>query len=419
MVVGAIVDTFLFISCAGSMFYVSPVEGQTVSLTEALFPDQSSSLPQNRLLNMTFDCTSKQLNVHVEISAAVEVIPQILSLSNLTLSFRVTLSSQPSFNAIVLSGNTQLFSLATFVAVKYDFSTQNVAIKGVPTTTSSLNIQNALQAVSGTSLKVPTGMGTISQINFLGQDDNGVTTIAIKGKSNENTVVVILQNSNSKDTATLIADIHNFNLASFVNTVLSIDISSVPLFGTLTIPHLGFSAATGEITSSLLPQLYVTGSPLEEFGINIPSGVTAHFTVDVAGVSVSAAFSLSKLSFKVPKTRSLSVKMLLDQIPNLNSLNSLPSVVSEILKSQIFGFSFDPQSKKLTLGLTLSELIFIPNVLKLADVDFMLVAMVESNPSIQSLNFSGTWKVGTVSLTTRIEYNEEMKLSCNGHSSKQ
>ena len=80
-----------------------------MSLTEALFPGQSSSLPQNRLLNMTFDCTTKQLDVHVEISTGVEVIPQILSLSDLVLSFRVTISSPPAFNAVVLSANTQLF----------------------------------------------------------------------------------------------------------------------------------------------------------------------------------------------------------------------------------------------------------------------------------------------------------------------
>ena len=401
---------FFFICCAGSIFHVSPKAGKTLSLTEALFPGQSSSLPQNRLLNMTYDCTTKQLDVHVQISTGVEVIPQILSLSNLILSFRVTISSPPAFNAVVLSANTQLFSLATFVAVKYDFATQKVSIKGVPTTTSSLNMQNALRAVSGTSLKVPSGMSAISQITFLGQEENGVTTIAIKGKSNENTVVVILQKSSSKSTAALIADIRNFNLAGFVNTALSIDISSVPLFGTLTIPKLGFSAATGEITSSLLPQLYVTGSPLEAYGTTLPSGVTAHFTVDVAGVSVSAAFSLSKLSFKVPKTGSLSVKKLLDQIPNLDSLNSLPSAVSDILNSQISGFNFDPQSKQLTLGLSLSELTLIPNVLKLADVDFMLDAMIGSNPLIKNLKFSGTWKIGTVSVTTNIKYNGAQKL---------
>ena len=381
-----------------------------MSLTEALFPGQSSSLPQNKLLNMTFDCTSKQLEVHIEISTGVEVIPQILSLSNLVLSIQVTMGSPPTFKTIVLSATTKLFSVETFVAVKYDFTTEKVAIKGIPTTTSSLNMQNALQAVSGTSLKVPSGLSEISQITFLGQEENGVTTLAIKGKSNENTVVVILQRSSSKTAAALIADIRNFNLASFVNTALSIDISSVPLFGTLTVPNLGFSAATSEITSSLLPQLYVTGSPLEAFGTNLPSGVTAHFTIDVAGVSVSAAFSLSKLSFKVPKTGSLSVKKLLEQIPNLNSLNSLPSAVSDVLNSQISGFNFDPQSKELTLGLSLPKITLIPNVLKLADVDFILDAMIGSNPSIKNLKFSGTWKVGTVSLTTKIEYNGEKKL---------
>ena len=358
---------------------------------------------------MTFDCTTKQLDVHVEISTGVEVIPQILSLSNLVLSVRVTISdSPPTFNVVVLSANTQLFSLASFVAVKY---AQKITIKGVPTTTNSLNMENALQAVSGTSLKVPTGMDKIFQVTFLGQEENGVTIIAIKGKRSAKNVVVILQKSTSKTSAALIADIHDYNLASFVNTALSVDISSVPIFGTKIIPKLGFSAATGEITSSLLPQLYVTGSPLEAFGNTLPSGVTAHFTAGIAGVSVSAAFSQNKLSFKVPKTKSLTGRTLLSKFPNvIDSLNSIQSVVNGVLNSEVTEFNFDPQSKQLALGLILPKLIVIPNVLKLADIKFTLDVMIEPSPSVQTLKFTGTWNIDTVSFTTDIEYNGGQKL---------
>ena len=358
---------------------------------------------------MTFDCITKQLDVHVEISTGVEVIPQILSLSNLVLSVRVTISnSPPTFNAIVLSANTQLFTLASFVAVKYS---QQITIKGVPTTTNSLNMENALQAVSGTSLKVPAGMNKIFQITFLGQEENGVTTIAIKGKRSTKDVVVILQKSSSKTDAALIADIHTYNLASFVNTALSVDISSVPIFGAKIIPQLGYSAATGKITSSLLPQLYATGSPLEAFGNTLPSGVTAHFTAGVAGVIVSAAFSQNKLSFKVPKTKSLTGGTLLSKFPNvIDSLNSIQSVVNGVLNSQVTEFNFDPQSKQLALGLILPKLIVIPNVLKLTDIKFTLDVMIESSPSVQTLKFTGTWNIDTVRFTTDIEYNGGRKL---------
>ena len=370
----------------------------------------SSSLPQNRIHNVTFDCNTNQLDLHIEISEGAEVIPEVLSFSNLILSLRVTIDTKPSFNSIILSANTQLFSIATFVAVKYNFVTRKIAIKGIPTNINSLSITNALQAVSGTSLPVPSSMNTLSEVTFNGREENGVITIAIEGKSDDNTVSIIFQKSGLDVSAALIADLRNFNLASFVSNVLSVDITGIPIFGTLTVPELGFAAATREITSDLLPMLYVPGSPLEKFGTTLPSGVSAYFTVNVAGVSVNAAFTLNKLSFNVPSTSSLSVKQLLDQIPDLNVLDSLPDVVAEVLNTQVSGFNFDPDTKQLDLGLMVSELTIIPNMLKLTNVKFMLSAMIGQNPSIQSLKFTGSWRFSTVSLTTSIDYDGEMKV---------
>ena len=376
----------------------------TLSLTETLFPGFSSELPQNKLLNMTFDCTTKQLDVHIQVSEGVEVIPHILSFSNLVMSLRVTFGVQPHFHSVILSAQTQLFSMSTFVAVEYKFDLKKIAIKGVPTDTTSLNMQNVLEAVSGTSLKVPSSMNTISQITFFGIVENGMTTIAIKGKSGESSVAVVLQKSSSKHNAVFLANIDNFNLAEFVKTALNIDITSVPLFGTLTISKLGFSAATDKITSSILPRLYESGSPLEAFGNTLPSGVSAYFTVNITGVSVDATFSGHKFAFKVTKTASLSMKQLLDQIPKLKNLDSLPKMVTDILNSKLSGFNFDPESKFLKLGLMVPELNLIPKVLKLTDVKFMLGAMIGQNRSIQTLKFSGIWKFSAVSLNTSIDY---------------
>ena len=350
--------------------------------------------------------------MHIRISEGIQIIPQVLSLSNLILSFRVTVGSQSTLKAIILSAVTQLLGVQTFVAAKYNFETSKFAIKGIPTDTSSINMQNALQAVSGTSLKVPSTISTLSEVTFLGQEEHGVATIAIRGKSDGNMVVVILQRSATKTAAAVIADIHQFNLASFVNTALNTDISSVPIFGTLTIPHLGFAATTGEITSSLLPQLYGSGSPLTSFSTTLPSGITAHFTVSIAsGVNVMATFSMSKFTFQVPNTVTFVVKQLLDQIPNFqSSLNSLPQSIMDLLNSKITAFNFDPQTKELTLHTSVPQITLIPNILKLTSVTFNLDAVIGPSPTIKHLTFSGTWSIGTVTLTTRVMYNGAKKL---------
>ena len=347
--------------------------------------------------------------MHIKISEKVQIIPQVLSLSNLILSFRVTVGSQSALKTIILSANTQLFRKQTFVAVQYNFGTSKLTIKGIPTDTSSISMQNALQAVSGTRLKVPSTISTLSEVTFLGQVEKGMATIAIKGKSNGNRVMVILQRSATKTAAAVIADLHNSNLASFIKTTLNIDISSVPIFGTLTIPHLGFAAATGEITSSLLPQLYGSGSPLTSFGTTLPSGVTAHFTLNIAsGVNVMATFSMSKFTFQVPKSVTFVVKQLLDQIPK--SLHSLPHSMTDLLKSKITAFNFNPQTKQLVLHTSIPQITLIPNILKLISVTFNLDIVIGPSPTLKYLTFSGTWSIATVSLTTRVMYNGAKKL---------
>ena len=365
----------------------------------------SSSLPQNRIINMTFDCNTNQLDFHIEISEGVEVIPGVLSFNNLVLSLRVTIDTPPTFNLIILSANTQLFSIATFVAVQYNFATRKIEIKGIPTDTNSLSIDNALQAVSGTSLPVPSSISTLSDVTFTGQEENGVTTIAIEGKSNEYSVTVVLQKSSSKSIAALIADIRNFYLASFVNTAINIDITDVPLFGTLTIPELGFEAATGEITSDLLPTLYTPGSRLEAFGTTLPSGVSAFFIVDIAGVSVNAAFSLNKLTFNVPSTSSLSVKQLRDQQVR-DILNSLPSQLSSVFDAQIATFSYDPVSTELQFSGSLDSTVdIVPGFMSLSNVQISLILVLGEDKYVETLHFSGDWNLEDLPIHTTVSYN--------------
>ena len=215
-------------------------DSKTLSLTETLFPGQSSSLPQNKVLNMTFNCATGQLDVHVKISEGIEIIPQVLSFSDLILSLRVKVTPKATFQALILSANTQLFSKPTFVAVRYDFGTQK---------------------------------------------------------------------------------------------------------------------------------------------------------------------------FSLPKFITLSVKELVDGIASLKTaLDSLPQTVSEIVNSRITEFNFNPLTKELALNTVVPEITLIPNILKLTSVTFKLQVVIGSSPSVKSLTFSGTWKIGTVSLTTTIQYNKPQQL---------
>ena len=405
------------------MLNVVPKPGNSLSVTDTLFPGLKSSLPDTKVLNITYNCVNKQLDVEVEIHSVVDVIPKVLTLENAVLSLSVLLEENPTFITAILSANTKLLALTTFVVVHYDFTTEMFDFKGVPTNTNSLSalevvsestasltVKGVLEQMSGTSLPVPSVLGTLTDITFYGHHEEGKCSFAVKGKSNNNYVALIHQFSSSKSTTAIIATIKNFNLASLVSTTLQVDISGIPLFGDLQIPELGFSAATDSITSSLLPKLYETGSPLERFNDSLPKGVAAYFTADIAGVSVNGLFLLTKgVSLKIPTGASLTVKQLLSAI-DPTVLKSLPKVVSNILNSQIAGFNYNPNTKQLHLAFGLSELPAIPNVLTLTTVRVVLSMKMTSKPSIDMLTLSGTWKFGAVALSTSIDYDSDKNL---------
>ena len=397
------------------VLYAAPRAGQSVTLTQVLFPGTISNLPPHQVHNLTFDCSTNQLDVHVQIAGTVEVIRNnILQFNDVVLSLRVTLATQPTFVVAILSATTQFFSMETFVAARFDFATGKIAIKGMPSTTNPpLTLQNALQAVSGSSLSVPAGLGTLSQVTINGVEESDVITIAIKGTiASTDTVAVIFQKSSSGTSAAVIADIKNFNLGRLIQTALSVDIIALPLFGQLQIPEIGFSAALSDITSSLITTLYAPSSRLAGFGSTLPKGVSAHFTATLAGASVDASFSLNKLTFAVPQAAQLSVRQLLDQIPTLaTTINTLPTVVTNVLNTQLSEMNFDPVTKQLDIALTLPELAILPS-LKLTAVNFMLSVVIDPL-SITTLKFTGTWTIQGVGLATTLDYdgvNKVMKV---------
>ena len=107
---------------SGQSFFVSIDESTTLSFSQILFPSlSSSSVPSNRLLNMSFDCATGQLDIHTELNGGIEIIPKVLSFNNIILLLKVKVAGKVTFDSLIMNGNAQLFGETTFVAVRYDF----------------------------------------------------------------------------------------------------------------------------------------------------------------------------------------------------------------------------------------------------------------------------------------------------------
>ena len=333
----------------------------------------------------------------------------ILKLDQSVMSIRAVVDKKVVLKTLSLSGNTKLLGFPTSVQIKYNFGNSQFTIKGTPTSKPSISLHHALKVVSGTGLKVPSTLSILSQAIFLGEIKSGKTTIAIQGKSGENSAAVILQKSASSSAAAVVADIHQYKLSSLVSTAMGIDISNVPIFGRLMIPRLGYSVATAEIKSSLFPLLYPESSPLQLIGSTLLPGVFARFSLSILEKGrVIASLSSNTLSFQVPKSITLTIAQILRQINVKRVLESLPQSVTGGFNSKLSNFKFDPSTKLLTLQANVPQIVLLPNILTMHSITLSLGAVLTSSPAV-TFQLYGSWDIGKVTLTTTIVYNRQKK----------
>ena len=257
------------------MFYIHTDDTQTLSITDVLFPGQASSLPQNHLLNMTFNCATGQLDFHIKLSGEVQIVPQVLSLSNLVLSIRATLGTHSALKVMILSAKTQMFSLQAFVAVKYNFQTSKFSIKGIPTAT---NMLNQISQFTTTLSSLP-------------------KQIADMTKSRITTFYYNLENKQLILHATLEQITLIPNVLKLTNVVFNIDIVTNP---TTAINHLSFSGTWKIGTISVTTKVVYNGAKkLLHMTVSAGSGNTLNIAAlmkNVAGISHNIPSQLTSLS---------------------------------------------------------------------------------------------------------------------------
>ena len=224
---------------------------------------------------MTFNCATGQLDVHVKLSGEVQIVPQVLSLSNVVLSIRANLGSQHALKVMILSANTQMFSMQAFVAVKYNFQTSQFSIKGIPTATNTLN---QISQLTITFRSLPKQIADITK--------SRITAFFYNLKNKQ----LILHTT--LDQITLIP-----NVLKLTNIAFNIDVVTNP---TTTINHLSFSGTwkigtisvtTKVVYNGVKKLLHVTASAGSGNSINI-----AALMKNVAGISHNIPSQLTSLS---------------------------------------------------------------------------------------------------------------------------
>ena len=387
------------------MFSTRVRPGQTLRLFDLLTAPSGVDLSaiNFKLHNIIYNCNTEQLDLHTAPSSSLTVIPGVFMIGNGILSFRMSLS-RSSFGNIVtgFSGQWTLGGLTMTVLARYDNQEKTLFLRGAPRRGLTVNLQKMINSLTGTIVPIPLPSSSITNIVVTGEiqlTKGGLATVVVSGSIDRNRVHAIFQKpaKSGKFFGAFAADIGPLRLSDLIKKTTAVDLSSVPFFGSISIPRLGFTIASNYITSALLPSVFCHDCFLRCTGLTIPKGLTAYMKLNLKGqkVPLKMHYFQSVLSMEVTEGNNLSIGSLLSVIPGVNVRSiPLPSGVRSILGLKINEFSLDTTSKRLEMDSKLpGTLRYFNGYLTVTDMEMKLHAVLKRQRSLY-IEVDGAIKIG-------------------------
>ena len=345
----------------------------------------------------------------MNVSTQIQIVTGMLTFNSFTFSLSMFVDSKDAFETVVFSGMSTFFGIPAFVAVRYKYIMKAIDIRGTPTAR-SISINSTIERVSMDKLKVPSVLDVLSNLALFGTIEKGITSLAIKGISNDQIVVLLSQLSKNGSTSAVVANIHTASLKIFIQEISDVDISGKPILMDLRISNVCFSSTTGDITTLLLSQIFPSDSPFAMFGKKLYGGFRAYFTASIVGVSITGSLSHHKLKLEIPSNAQLLLSRLLSQYPSLTDLGSFPLMEKGIMSSTVSRFSYDLESKTFMLSSHLHQLLIIPKVMILSEVALEISEAYQQQLSVTQLDLTGYWLFASVNVTMHIAYNSTKRI---------
>ena len=376
-------------------------------------PSQLSSVFDAKIGSFSYDPDSNELQFSGSLDNQVEIVPQFVSLSNVKISLVVVLGPQKQLKSLDFSGDWTLKNLPISTTVSYNRAEQRLDITGeLDKANGGININDLITSLSGETLTIPSVLSSVTLSKLSGNKIGDVTLVTLSGSVGEGQVFLIYQKSPSGSAVAFAADTPKFRFASLVSSATGVDISSIPFFGTLVFPQIGFTISSMYITNPLLSAIYPPTSPLIKFNNSISKGVTASFTVSLADVEgIVADFSKGELDLQVPESVDLSLSKILQLIPGVQDvINTLPQTLQDIASTRLHNLYFKPSTKVLELSGSLDSLAIVPDFLTLRNIAFEFSGVIGRDAQVNFVKFKGDWVINRLALTTEVMYEKNLLL---------
>ena len=391
-----------FLLLTGSKLTWTRVNGKTVRFTE-LIPHVNIKLLDGLLLNsITYDCSTMKLAISTEVES-LTIIPNILELSHVVLSFNATLGptkSDLSVHSVEISAQWSVGSITGQFSITDDLDNSRLIIRGGPPGGSDLDLGELIKSLAGQDILGSTY--TLSNVQVqavVNMIKGGAITIVVSGSFQQNTLYGVFQkrrdNSSAPYSAAFAADIDGVQFSDLVKRVTGVDISGIPVLGSLSIPDIGITVSTSDIRSPIIMDTFSGNSLLHIGGNYINSGFTAYFkfVTDQGDVPVFISYvpSSKDFNFEFAGGFVFSFRSFLSLVPDLQSLlNSatLPPGIDNLLDIEINDFSVDIETGTVFIDATYPNTLTFFNQLSIGHLNVVINAVLKPQRNV-TVGFSG------------------------------
>ena len=349
------------------------------------------------------DCSSSKYHIDLySVPLKFRLVPNVITLRDAVFSLRLGHNKDGRIAIAGVTGQWAIGNIVADILARFDTNTRMVLLRGVSRKKLTIDLENELDSLTGSYVPIPLPSVSLSDISVTVQIDlikGGLATVLVSGSIGKNRVHAIFQKpvKAGKFTGAFAAEFGPFKLSKLIKKAIEVDISSVPFFGSLTIPRLGVTISSNRITSSLLPTVFCKDGLLKNTLVTIPKGLQAFYDLSLGGntIPLKMYYYKSYLSFEVVNNGRLSIGTLLSAIPGVNIRSlPLPPGIRDIFRFQIDFFSLDTSTRELTIDIQYpGTLRYFNGYLTITKPSLSINAVLK-RPRKVHLHFDGAIQIG-------------------------
>ena len=321
-------------------FNVHP--SSTVGLFQFLPFSSPVPLPQISLKQVTYTIDTSELTVDTHSYGSQTIIPDILSLQDITLSFSVVLRDVSTL-VVTFTGDFVLGGVTIPVEATYTHASRNTKIN---TEVPGLTVNLQAIATQLTGLDLPSSLHrsfSVPSFAIHGKISSESSELVVSATGGSKHVYIIYTKTDKPRKAIAI-EMSNIKLASVLDDIVGLDISGIPYFGTTVLPTIALKFASGNIYG-LSQDIFASSPLLNTLGSRIRKGLRAlvkfTFYDNIIRLQYTRSEGETPTFFPIPPG-SLNLQTLISAIPKFDLRSvPLPPGISDLLNAGIDEFSLN------------------------------------------------------------------------------